>query len=108
MDVYLDESVKHGLRVHRLMGGHTVSTAVYMKWAGLPNGEWMKLAHEAGFQVVVTTDQSIPPQQNLTRYRFGIVVLSKTNFEVTDDNVTKIVDAIDSVPPHDWKLVELD
>ena len=60
MDVYLDESVKHGLRVHRLMGGHTVSTAVYMKWAGLPNGEWMKLAHEAGFQVVVTTDQSIP------------------------------------------------
>ena len=65
MDVYLDESVKHGLRVHRLMGGHTVSTAVYMKWAGLPNGEWMKLAHEAGFQVVVTNRSKYPPAAEL-------------------------------------------
>ncbi len=79
-----------------------------MKWAGLPNGEWMRLAHEAGFQCVVTTDHGIPSQQNLTRYRFGIVVLSSPDFDLTDDNVAKIVDAIDSVPPHDWKFVELD
>ena len=43
-------------------------------WAGRKNGKLLSAA-AASFDVLITTDQGIPHQQNLSRYEIGIVVL---------------------------------
>ena len=67
MKVLLDENLPHRLR-HRL-GSHEVSTVSYMGWAGLKNGELLKAAEAAGFEVLVTGDQTLPYEQNLAERR---------------------------------------
>jgi hypothetical protein len=54
--------------------GHTVFTAFEMGWAALDNGELLKAA-EAAFEVLVTTDQNLRYQQNLSGRHLAILVL---------------------------------
>lgn len=45
-----------------------------MGWAGVKNGELLRRA-EAEFDVLVTADQQLPYQQNLSGRKLAIVVL---------------------------------
>ena len=45
-----------------------------MGWAGIKNGELMKLA-EADFDVFVTVDRNLSYQQNLPKYNIALIVL---------------------------------
>jgi hypothetical protein len=57
----LDEDLPHKLRPH-LPG--EVFTVAFMGWGGLKNGELLKAAEEAGFDVIVTGDQGMPYEPN--------------------------------------------
>jgi len=48
-------------------------------WHKLSNGELLKAAEEAGFDVLLTTDKNIRYQQNLKGRRLAIVVLGIRN-----------------------------
>lgn len=63
MKVLLDEMLPIGVR--ELLPGHEVSTASFAGLAGLPNGELIRRAVEAGLEVIVSLDRGIPQQQNL-------------------------------------------
>ena len=77
MRLYLDESVPQDLRYH--ITGHVVATASHMRWLGRPDGEVLPLANER-FDAVMTCDQSVPEQQNLTRVDIRIIILhGRTN-----------------------------
>jgi hypothetical protein len=56
------------------LAGHEVSTAAEMGWSMLSNGELLGAA-EKEFDVLVTTDQALKSQQDLSRYKLAIVVL---------------------------------
>jgi hypothetical protein len=43
--------------------------------AGLQNGELLRVAADAGFDVLVTADRNLQFQQNLSRSRIGIILL---------------------------------
>ncbi|MGO9256227.1 MAG: hypothetical protein ACLQU1_08000 [Bryobacteraceae bacterium] len=43
--------------------------------AGLKNGRLLEAAEDAGFEALITVDQSIPDQQNLARRRIAVVIL---------------------------------
>jgi hypothetical protein len=43
--------------------------------AGLKNGQLLDAAEAAGFDVLITVDQSIPDQQNLSERRISILIL---------------------------------
>src|SRR6266481_785658 len=45
---------------------HTVQTTAQRRWDKLENGELLKAAEAAGFNVLVTPDKNIRYQQNLT------------------------------------------
>ena len=78
MRILLDECVDERLR-HEFLN-HDCQTARYAGLAGLKNGELLAAAEAAGFEVVVTVDQSISYQQNLTAQRVAILVLcARTN-----------------------------
>jgi predicted nuclease of predicted toxin-antitoxin system len=73
MRVLLDEQLPRHLA--REIGGHDVSTVQQRGWAGLKNGELLRLAADAGFDVLVTADRNLQFQQNLSQSRIGIILL---------------------------------
>jgi hypothetical protein len=78
MQLLIDECVDERLRL--LFPDHDCQTARFAKFAGLKNGRLLDAAEAAGFDVLITVDQNIPDQQNLTGRTISIVVLcGRTN-----------------------------
>ena len=73
MRLLIDECVDQRLRL--LFPGHDSQTAGFANLAGLKNGRLLEAAEGAGFDVLITTDQSIPDQQNLARRRISLIIL---------------------------------
>ena len=82
MRLLLDECVDQRLRL--LFTGHEVQTAAYAGFAGVKNGALLEAAETAGFQVIVTTDQEIPFQQNLEQRRIAILILCAPTNRLAD------------------------
>ncbi len=93
LSVLLDECVDRGLA--RRLVGHDVKTAPQMGWAGIKNGELLRLAQRA-FDVFVTTDRNLRYQQNLVGIDMAIIVLAaKTNqLRDLDDLVPQLLDVL--------------
>lgn len=73
MRLLLDECVDERLR--HLFSAYDCQTAHFAKLAGLKNGQLLDAAEETGFDVIVTTDQEIPFQQNLASRQIAILIL---------------------------------
>ena len=58
----------------------------------------LDLAEQEGYAVLVTTDQSLPHQQNLARWRLGLVVLLSTDWSRIRLRTEEIAKAIETVP----------
>lgn len=82
MKILLDECLDQKLR--HLFVGHDCQTAAYAKLAGLKNGVLLAAAESAGFEIMITTDQEIPFQQNLGRRRLAILILCAPTNRLTD------------------------
>ena len=61
MRVLLDENLPHKLRAP--LSQHEVMTVAYLRWGGLKNGELLKMAEEAGFDVFLTGDRALEYQR---------------------------------------------
>jgi predicted nuclease of predicted toxin-antitoxin system len=71
--VLLDEQLPRHLA--RELRGHEVNTVQQKGWAGLRNGELLRCAADAGFEVFVTADRNLEFQQNLSQTRLGVILL---------------------------------
>lgn len=73
MRLVLDECVDE--RFRHLLASHDCQTARYAGLAGLKNGALLLAAAAAGFDALLTVDQSIPDQQNFRSLRIALVIL---------------------------------
>ena len=73
MRVLLDEQLPRHLT--RELLGHEVSTVQQKGWAGLKNGELLRRAADAGFEVFLTADRNLEFQQNLSQTRLRVILL---------------------------------
>ena len=72
MRVLLDECVPRALG--RELLGHEVKTVAEVGWAGVKNGELLKLA--AGqFDLLLTVDRNLEYQQNFTGVTLAVVII---------------------------------
>jgi len=71
--VLLDEQLPRHLA--RELRGHEVSTVQQKGWAGLKNGELLRRAADAGFEVFLTADRNLEFQQNLSQTRLRVILL---------------------------------
>jgi predicted nuclease of predicted toxin-antitoxin system len=78
--VLLDEQLPRRL-AHELVG-HEVSTVQQEGWAGLENGELLRVAEERGFEVFLTKDTNLEFQLNLRGVGMGIVVLDAPSHDI--------------------------
>jgi hypothetical protein len=77
---------------------HTVNTAYEKGWSTLSNGDLLaKAEHE--FDLLVTTDQNLHYQQNLTGRKIAILVLPTTSWPEIQPHATEILSAIDQIKP---------
>ena len=70
-------------------------------WSGKDNGALLDLAEQEGYDVLVTTDQSIRHQQNLTGRRVRLVVLLANAWPAVRLHTKEIAEAIATVQPGD-------
>jgi hypothetical protein len=82
MRVLLDEQRPRHLA--REIGGHDVSTVQQRGWAGLKNGELLRVAADAGFAVLVTPDHNLQFQQNLSQSLLAIILLVASSNAIED------------------------
>jgi hypothetical protein len=81
MRLLLDECVPK--RLKRVLPGHDVKTVQDMGWAGIKNGALLKLA-DGQFDALVTVDQGLEYQQNLSGLTISIVVMLAASNDVDD------------------------
>jgi hypothetical protein len=102
--VLFDENMPHKLR--RSFVRHEAVTVGFMDSNGLKNGELIKAAEEAGFEILVTGDKSLTYQQNLADRRIAIVTLSAHNWPIIKHHLAVIVAAVDSALPGSFVTVD--
>jgi hypothetical protein len=81
VNVLLDECVP--ARFGRLLTGHSITTVPRRGWAGIKNGDLLKLA-EKEFEVFVTVDRQLSVQQDLTDFDIAVVLIRSRSNRLED------------------------
>ena len=73
MRILLDEQLPR--RLSSALSAHEVRTVHQQRWAGIKNGDLLRLAAREGFEAFVTADQNLEFQQNLAGATLRVLVL---------------------------------
>ena len=104
MRVLLDECVTRYLK--RDFSGHEVFTADEAGLKGLKNGRLLQ-AVSGRFDVLVTVDQNLQYQQNLSAYALAIVVLKarRSTYPVLKPLMPEVLERLETVKPGEVVVV---
>ena len=83
-----------------------MATVSYLGWSGLKNGELLRVAEEYGIVVLVTGDQTLGREQNLTGRRVAVVALSAIELPIIKESLPAIAAAIFNAAPGSFQVVE--
>ena len=99
MRLLIDECIDERLRL--LFPTKRANRPVFAGFAGLKNGRLLDAAEAAGFDVLITVDQSIPDQQNLTGRKISLLILRGATNRLRDlaALVPAAVSALASIRP---------
>jgi len=90
-----------------LIEHHMVTEARARGWEELENGELLKEAQAAGFEVLITTDKNLSYQQNLKGRTIAIVVLGQGRWSLIRHRVAQVVAAVDAAIPGSFAEVDI-
>lgn len=104
MKILLDECVPWPMR--RLLSQHSVISVQAQGWSGIRNSELLRRA-EAEFDLVITSDQNMRYQQNLTGQRVAILELSTNDLRRIRAAAAFIDEAVDKIQPAELQRLEI-
>jgi len=81
---------------------HDVDTAAELGWSELENGDLLREAESKSYDILITTDQNLQYQQNLTGRTIAIVVLRTTAWPVIRLHLDKISKRVDVLKSGDY------
>jgi hypothetical protein len=87
--------------------GHAITKARARGWDRISNGDLLKAAETAGFDLLLTTDKNIRYQQNLTGRKIAIVVLGNSQWQIVRLNVERIALAVNEAKPGSYAVVDI-
>ncbi len=105
MRVLFDNNVPYGTR--QFLSEHKVETVDDHGWARISNGELLKIAEAANFEVVVTADQNIVYQQNLKDRRISLVVLGSNIWPIVRNHEAAIRQQVDAATPGSYAFIDM-
>jgi hypothetical protein len=103
--VLLDHNVPAPLRRHLI--NHDVRTAAEEAWGQISDGDLISRAEAADFEVLLTCDQNIQYQQNLTKRVISLVVLGSNIWPTVKASLADILQAVDRAQPNSFEFIEI-
>ena len=105
MKILFDQGVPRPLR--RYLTGHLVDTTAERGWSTLENGVLLDQAEEDGYQLLITTDQSLRHQQNFAGRKIAILVLLSTAWPLIQLRIEEIQAVVNEMTPGDYKEISI-
>jgi len=90
----LDHNVPHGLR--DALAQHEVHTADYLGWSGLENGDLLEAAASQDYDILITCDQGMRHEQNLSRYEITLVTIMHGHWNLIRPNINLVRQGIEN------------
>jgi hypothetical protein len=103
--ILFDKNVPYSLRRHLV--GFQVQTADDEVWGQITNGDLINNAEKAGYDIMLTCDQNIRYQQNMTRRRISMVVLGSNIWPGIQPKIPEIMEALDRASPSSFEFIEI-
>lgn len=76
-----------------------------MGWSRIKNGLLLYAAEQAGFEVLLSGDQTIEYEQNMSDRKIGVVLMPDNHWPIVKDYVPGIAEAIEQVHPGEVRPV---
>jgi hypothetical protein len=92
-------------RFRQFLGEYEVRTAREMGWAELENGDLLRQAESAGFDLMLTGDKNLGYQQNLKGRRLALIVLGSNNWNILRESPVPVRDAVARATPGSFEVV---
>ena len=89
------------------LSSHEVTEARDRGWDRVSNGDLLKLAEAAGFDLLLTRDKRIRYQQNLANRKIAIVVLGNSTWRIVRLHLDRISLAVSEAIPGSYIEVEI-
>lgn len=105
MKILFDHCTPAPLR--RYLSEHSVDTAYELGWETLRNGALLDLAERHGYQIAITTDQSIRHQQNLSSRKTGLLLLLSNSWPRIRLQIAAIQKALNEMRPGEFREVPI-
>ena len=86
---------------------HIVRKTKDLGWDAMTNGELLKAAEEAGFEILLTTDKNIRYQQNLAGRKIALVVLANPRWPIVRQYVERVVITVNAATPGSYSEVDI-
>ena len=104
MKILFDQGTPVPLRYH--LHNHEVHTAAEKGWSELKNGNLLETAESERFDLLLTTDQSIRYQQNLSSRKIALLVLKTTSWPRIQNQISLVLDALEDISTGDYVEIE--
>lgn len=96
MNILLDECTPR--LVKKRLPQFFIRTAQEMGWTGIKNGKLLNLA-EGQFDILISTDQNLPYQQNLAGRRIAVIILPSNKVPVVAQLMSAVEQALQTIQP---------
>ena len=100
MRILFDQGTPVPLR--RYLSNHSVDTAFERGWSHLQNSELLQASEQDGYQLLISTDQNLRYQQDLSDRQLAIIVLLTTSWLRIQLRIDDIQDAVEKMAPGDY------
>jgi len=94
MRILLDHSTPRG--ISHALAHHSVVLAKNLGWNTLSNGDLLKEAERAGYDLLLTADKNMRYQQNLAGRHIALLILSTPQWPVLRLHLDRVVAAVDA------------
>ena len=85
--------------IARLLTGHAVEFARRIGWHELENGDLIRKAEDAGYDLLLSTDKNIRYQQNLSGRKIALVILGNSQWPLVRFHLERIAAAVECATP---------
>ena len=105
MRILFDHCTPAPLRRH--LTGHTVDTADERDWSRLRNGNLLDMAEADGYDLLITTDQDMRYQQNLSRRQIATLLIQDNSWPRIQQHIGDVLAAIAQTRPGQVTIVSI-